>query len=60
MVLSTGAVLTRSFVLPIPKVKKLAEDPDFFTKLGAEHKPEYLWIGCSDARVPVQANAHAC
>jgi len=32
--------------------RKLAEDPEYFNKLGAGHNPEYLWIGCSDARVP--------
>merc|ERR1719183_2500744 len=31
---------------------KTAEDPDFFEKLGSGHYPQYLWIGCSDARVP--------
>lgn len=30
----------------------LAKDPEFFTRLGKVHAPEFLWIGCSDARVP--------
>ncbi|MBF0493043.1 MAG: carbonate dehydratase [Deltaproteobacteria bacterium] len=28
------------------------EDPAYFTKLSELQKPDYLWIGCSDARVP--------
>lgn len=34
----------------VEKMKQ--EDPEYFQKLAAGQKPEFLWIGCADSRVP--------
>ncbi|MCC6753639.1 MAG: carbonic anhydrase [Saprospiraceae bacterium] len=33
--------------------ERKAADPEYFRRLATGQSPEYLWIGCSDSRVPV-------
>lgn len=33
-------------------MSKKIDDPEYFKKLSLGQKPDYLWIGCSDSRVP--------
>ena len=32
--------------------RQLNADPDFFVNLEKQQRPEFLWIGCADSRVP--------
>lgn len=32
--------------------EKVANEPEFFRRLGGSQAPNYMWIGCSDSRVP--------
>ncbi|MBC6988815.1 carbonic anhydrase [Hymenobacter sp. BT491] len=35
--------------------EKMAQDPEYFNRLATGQKPRYLFIGCSDSRVPASA-----
>jgi carbonic anhydrase len=45
--------LTHLFERNVAWANEIKEkDPDFFAQLSKQQAPEYLWIGCSDSRVP--------
>ncbi|MFM8859424.1 MAG: carbonic anhydrase [Methylocystis sp.] len=37
----------------------LHREPDYFQRLAADQKPKFLWIGCSDSRVPADIIVNA-
>jgi len=46
---SIGQLLQNNQAWAAERVKR---DPTFFTRLEKQQAPEFLWIGCSDSRVP--------
>src|SRR5436853_614460 len=52
-------VLSRLFANNRAWAEQMARrEPDFFARLAGQQAPQYLWIGCSDSRVP--ANQIVC
>jgi carbonic anhydrase len=39
--------------------EKKERDPEFFRRLATDQKPEFLWIGCADSRVPADIIVNA-
>jgi carbonic anhydrase len=39
--------------------EKKAVDPDYFERLAHTQSPEFLWVGCSDSRVPAEIIVNA-
>ncbi|WP_392565758.1 carbonate dehydratase [Utexia brackfieldae] len=36
----------------------ILDNPNFFNRLSKDQKPKFLWIGCSDSRVPAETLTH--
>nr|CCA23814.1 carbonic anhydrase putative [Albugo laibachii Nc14] len=36
------------------KDRKMMDNPEYFSDMAKSQKPRYLWIGCSDSRVPAE------
>lgn len=54
-----GSYLTACMIRRQWAADVLEKDPEFFNRLVSQQHPEYLWIGCSDSRVPVSTAAAA-
>ena len=39
--------------------EKKLQEPHYFERLAADQKPEFLWIGCADSRVPADTIVNA-
>ena len=39
--------------------EQFAQEPDYFIRLAKDQKPDILWIGCSDSRVPAEIIVNA-
>jgi carbonic anhydrase len=39
--------------------EKIAREPDYFKRLAKQQTPDFLWIGCSDSRVPAEIITNA-
>jgi carbonic anhydrase len=39
--------------------EKTVKQPEFFERLASDQRPEFLWIGCSDSRVPAEIIVNA-
>jgi len=39
--------------------EKKVKEPDYFERLATDQKPEFLWIGCADSRVPADIIVNA-